>query len=70
MDQLKIDGVIQQAMFAIYLADDRRKSFAHFGGYDRKIVDESVKELKANGYDTSGSDNGIYWVDINSDIHW
>jgi hypothetical protein len=31
-------------MFAIYLADDRRKSFAHFGGYDEKIVKESLEE--------------------------
>ena len=54
----------------MYLADERRKSFAHFGGYDKKIVEESTKELKAKGLDMSGSENGIFWIDINSDIHW
>lgn len=57
-------------MFAVYLADDRRRSFAHFGGYDQKIVEESLKEQRDKGIDTSGSSNGIYWVDITSDIHW
>lgn len=70
VDELKKDGVIDRAMFAMYLADDRAKSFAHFGGYDQKIVEESVRELEAAGVDTSDSENGIYWMEINSDSHW
>ena len=53
--ELHKDKVIDQATFAIYLADDRRKSFAHFGGFDRKIVDEAVKEMESQGIDTSGA---------------
>lgn len=68
--ELHKDGVIDSATFAIYLADDRRKSFAHFGGFDKKIIEESMKELQAQGVDTSDSEEGIYWVDVNSDVHW
>lgn len=70
VDELKKDGVIDRAMFAMYLADNTRKSFAHFGGYDQQIVKESLEEMKNKGYDTSGSENGIYWTQINSDVHW
>lgn len=70
VSELHKDRVIDQAVFAIYLADDRRKSFAHFGGYDKKIVEESIKELQSRGIDTSDAEEGIYWVDINSDLHW
>jgi hypothetical protein len=70
VNELKKDGVIDRAMFAMYLADDRRKSVAHFGGYDPKIVEESLREMKDRGIDTSGSEGGIYWTAINSDVHW
>ena len=34
IDELKIDGVIDRAMFAMYLRDQSEQSKMHFGGYD------------------------------------
>lgn len=70
VNELKESGVIDRSMFAIYLADERRKSFAHFGGYDGQIVNESLREREAEGHNTSDSENGVYWTEINSEVHW
>lgn len=70
INELKKDGIIDKALFAMYLTDYRKKSKMHFGGWDENILAESVKENKKLGVDTSKSDNGISWMDINSEIHW
>jgi len=77
INELKKDGIIDKALFSMYLTDYRKKSKIyrkkskmHFGGWDETILAESVKENKKLGVDTSKSDNGISWMDINSEIHW
>ena len=43
----------------------------HFGGYDKSIVENAIKENKALGLDdVVKAPDGIYWMDINSDVHW
>jgi hypothetical protein len=43
----------------------------HFGGYDKSIVDTAIKEnVKLGKDDFIKAPDGIYWMDINSDVHW
>ena len=44
VNELKIDGVIDKAMFGMYLADVETQSKMHFGGYDKNIVEQAVQE--------------------------
>ena len=41
----------------------------HLGGYDQTIVDKFKEYNNRYGKNTNNAD-GIYWMDINSDIHW
>ena len=38
VQELKEDGVIESAIFAIYLTNTDEQSKIHFGGYDQSIV--------------------------------
>jgi len=69
--QLKEDGIIEKAMFALYLTKIPAQSKMHFGGYDKAIVENAIKENRALGLDdVVKAPDGIYWMDINSDVHW
>ena len=46
INELKKDGIIDKALFAMYLTDYRKKSKMHFGGWDASILAESIKENK------------------------
>lgn len=65
--ELKVDGVIDKAMFGMYLADTETQSKIHFGGYDKDIVEQAVKE---NNIETTDDFDGIFWMTINSNYHW
>ena len=56
VNELKKDGVIEKAMFSIYLTDLSGQSYMEFGSYNQSIISES-----------SG---GIFWMQINSQVHW
>ena len=49
--ELKKDGVIDKAMFAVFLGEYYRKSKStvRFGGYDQNIIEESKKEIEKQG---------------------
>lgn len=66
VNELKKDGVISKAMFGVYLTTTNQESKIHFGGFDQAIVDKSIRE---NG-EVEGSENGIFWMNINSNYHW
>ena len=65
VDELKNDGIIDKAMFSMYLTDETEQSKMHFGGYDLKIVER----YRAVNRETPTKD-GVHWMEINSDIHW
>jgi hypothetical protein len=39
-----------------------------FGGYDPKIVEQSIEERASTR--SSDTPDGIYWMEINSMYHW
>ena len=42
-----------------------------FGGYDPAIIEKSLKDnKKKNHHKVSDSPDGIYWMSINSRVHW
>ena len=41
VNELMVDGEIDNAMFSIYLADDKHQSEIIFGGYDPELIAES-----------------------------
>jgi len=41
VNELKIDGKIDKAIFGIYLDDDFHQSKITFGSYDKQIIKES-----------------------------
>lgn len=65
IQELKNDNIIDKAMFSMFLTDTSQQSRMHFGGYDQTIIDK-FKEYNSG----SSSDDGVYWMKINSDIHW
>lgn len=65
INELKNDGIIDKAMFSMYLTDNSQQSKMQFGGWDQTIIDRYKKFN--NG---STSNDGVYWMRINSDIHW
>ena len=70
VNELKKDGIIKEAVFAIYLTDTRGQSTMQFGGYDPEIVLDSMKENGKDDASISDAPDGIYWMSINSDVHW
>lgn len=66
MNELKKDKVIDRAMFAVFLDDTKGASMIHIGGFDQKIVDDSVKDAQDRGL----TEQGIRWMPITTDIHW
>ena len=70
VNELKKDGIIKSAVFAIYLTDTRGQSTMQFGGYDPEIVLDSMKENGESDAAISDTPDGIYWMQINSDVHW
>lgn len=70
VDQLKADGVISKAMFALYLTEYTSQSRMQFGGYDQTIIEQSLREAGKDSEKISDTPDGIYWMDINSDVHW
>jgi len=43
----------------------------HFGGYDKEIVNNAIKQNRALGKDdVVKTPDGIHWMHINSDVHW
>ena len=70
VDQLKQDGVISKAMFAMYLTDELSQSRVQFGGYDDSIVEKSIQEAGQQSTMISDSPDGIYWMEISSQSHW
>jgi len=41
-----------------------------FGGYDQTIIEQSLREAGKDSEKISDTPDGIYWMDINSDVHW
>ena len=60
VNELMVDGRIDNAIFSIYLADDKHQSGIIFGGYDPEIIAESKEQYG----------NDLFWMSINSDKHW
>eukprot|EP00356_Strombidium_inclinatum_P015291 CAMPEP_0170486476 /NCGR_PEP_ID=MMETSP0208-20121228/5488_1 /TAXON_ID=197538 /ORGANISM="Strombidium inclinatum, Strain S3" /LENGTH=83 /DNA_ID=CAMNT_0010760433 /DNA_START=857 /DNA_END=1108 /DNA_ORIENTATION=+ len=65
VNELKKDGILDKAMFGLYLTDTNADSKIHFGGYDLRIVEEAKKE-----FGDQGTEDGIFWMKINSYDHW
>mmetsp|Transcript_14305 Transcript_14305/g.24345 ORF Transcript_14305/g.24345 Transcript_14305/m.24345 type:complete len:119 (+) Transcript_14305:677-1033(+) len=70
IDELKNDGVLEKAMFAVYLTFTTSQSKIQFGGYDKSLVEASIREDQDGQITSSTSSDGIFWMDINSDNHW
>ena len=51
VDELQEDGVIDDRIFAVFLADTRTYSKIQFGGYDETIVNAYIEKLKENERD-------------------
>ena len=67
--ELKKNGVISEAIFALYLAETDTQSLMHIGGYDQTIVDTAYEANEWShlfGYEYEG----IYWLEIDSVVHW
>ena len=55
----------------MYLTKMPAQSKMHFGGYDKSIVDTAIAEnVKLGKDDFIKAPDGIYWMEINSDVHW
>lgn len=68
--ELKKDGAIDRALFSAYLEDGDHNSALHIGTWDQSIVDESILEFGSFEKDPEADENGIYWMDVNSQYHW
>ena len=63
-------------MFALELKDTQSKedSFFYFGGYSAEIIKQAGTkrnpDISADLKNQSKSDDGIFWMNINSNSHW
>ena len=48
VNELEKDGVIDKAVFAVYLADTAHQSKITFGGYDTELASDGISWMKIN----------------------
>jgi hypothetical protein len=65
-------GSIKKPMFSLHFDYLREKSTMVIGGWDeQKIIQKGNKRLTDDDpNDMTKSEDGIFWMDINSDFYW
>jgi hypothetical protein len=65
-------GSIKKAMFSLYFSDENQKSRMVIGGYDEGRIKAKGNKRgpEDDPNDLSKTDDGIFWMDINSDFYW
>ena len=65
-------GSIEKPIFSLYLRDESEVSKMIIGGYDyNSIREKGTKRLTPQDkHDRSKSDDGIFWMNINTDYYW
>lgn len=67
-------GSIEKKMFSLYFKSDDKISKMLIGGYDEQCIEERGTKRNpdnaADANDLTKSDDGIFWMYINSDFFW
>lgn len=69
MQKFYESGSIKKNMFSLHLSGDRPKLV--IGGYDEKVIEEAgTKRSGPEDQSKDKTDDGIFWMFLNSDIYW
>lgn len=74
VEKLSEAGVIDQAVFSLYLTNERSTSRLFLGGIDQALVDQYATKVQEEdeeyGLENKEAGDSIYWMNNNSNNHW